>query len=80
MTDKMTATEAVAIIEDMYSLELAEPEAMQAIKGCIQQRDKLLESLRDLECEASAEIDPSSSLNIAILNARAAIAEAEGLS
>lgn len=37
---------------------------------------ELLEALEDLECEASAELDPTTSLNIAIECARAAIAKA----
>ena len=39
---------------------------------------ELLEALRDLECEASAELEPTTSVNAAILTARAALAKAEG--
>ena len=48
----MTPKEAYAILEDMYSLELAEPEAMAVIKAALTQpsmEDELAEALEIIE-------------------------------
>jgi hypothetical protein len=46
------------------------PDMARIIRDQQKQIEMLVEALDDLECEASAEIDPNTSLNIAINNAR----------